>query len=218
MIGPTNQTWTKRRIQNMNLHYTSTFSQKEVLRAIPPKPSLRGWRRPPRSFLSAPNRNPSKNAMKTALNNRLPPPGDSTSVLISAPAVPNRARRILVADDDQDSRDLENLVLTRAGYLVDAAADGEEAWQALISTHYDLLVTDHKMPRLSGLDLVARIRAWGITLPVIVNSAWPGLDEAAEHSHLCLAAILHKPSDFNEIETAVRRVFRTSYESSSPRP
>lgn len=156
--------------------------------------------------------------MKTSLTNLLLARGDSPAIRISAPTGPSRVRRILVVDDDEDSRDLENLVLTRAGYVVDAAADGEEAWQALASTHYDLLLTDHKMPRLCGLDLVARMRACGITVPVIVNSAWPGLGEAAEHSNLCLAAILHKPSDFKEIESAVRRVFPTSYESSSARP
>ena len=143
------------------------------------------------------------------------PHEEQRGVNISAPAFPMRPPRILVADDDANLRDLQNMWLTRAGYIVDAAADGEEAWNALLSIHYDLLVTDHDMPRLRGLDLVARMRAAGIKIPVIVNSAWPGLGEAAEYSQLGLAAILHKPTDFAEMRDAVNRVLPASYEAVS---
>ena len=58
-------------------------------------------------------------------------------------------------------------------YQVDTAADGEEGWKALHAVShapdsYDLLITDHDMPGLSGLDLVKRLRAVHIALPVIL--------------------------------------------------
>ena len=114
--------------------------------------------------------------------------------------------RILVVDDDEDTRYLASTMLSTAGYTVDTAADGEEAWQMLISFPYDLLLSDHNMPRLCGLDLVARIRAAGMTLPIIINSGWLGLEETSNHSRLDLAAVLHKPFEFTEVLDAVKRI------------
>jgi len=45
-------------------------------------------------------------------------------------------------------------MLEEAGYKVDTAEDGQAAWEALCRNHYDLLITDNFMPRLSGLDLI----------------------------------------------------------------
>src|ERR1043165_3678878 len=63
--------------------------------------------------------------------------------------------RILLVDDELDVwwgpavKELE-----RTGYVVDTANDGASAWQAINAQHYDLLITDQKMPRLYGLDLI----------------------------------------------------------------
>jgi len=122
---------------------------------------------------------------------------------------PCRGRRILVVDDDEDARHLDCMMLTRAGYTVDTAADGEEAWKMLLSVPYDLLLSDHNMPRLCGLDLVARMRAAGMTLPIIINSGCLDLGEVSSHSRLELAAVLHKPFEFTEVLDAVKHVLPT---------
>ena len=113
--------------------------------------------------------------------------------------VVGKKRRILLADDDETDRELYSFFLSRAGYHVDTAADGEEAWNTLLSTCYDLLLTDYNMPCLSGLDLVARIRAAGITLPVIINSGCVELGEAADYPALGLAAIIQKSGELREL-------------------
>lgn len=64
--------------------------------------------------------------------------------------IPARPRRILVADDDEAIRYLISTVLADAGFDVNAASDGQQAWEALLHEHYDLLVTDSHMPRLTG--------------------------------------------------------------------
>jgi DNA-binding NtrC family response regulator len=109
-------------------------------------------------------------------------------------------------DDDEDTQFLQAQVLARAGYKVAAAADGEEAWAALLASRFDLLITDHNMPRLCGLDLVARMRAAGMTLPVIINSGCPDLREAPAYPQLDLAAVLHKSFDFIELMDTVRHI------------
>jgi CheY-like chemotaxis protein len=77
-----------------------------------------------------------------------------------AKVAPVTRRFILVADDDASLRDTVAQVLIDAGFETDTARDGEEAWQAITKTKYDLLITDHEMPRLKGLELVERLRTF----------------------------------------------------------
>jgi len=67
--------------------------------------------------------------------------------------------RLLVVDDDALLRRSLNLQLTRAGYEVHEAEDGEVAWKMIERATYRFVITDWNMPGLSGLELVARIRA-----------------------------------------------------------
>ena len=86
-------------------------------------------------------------------------PSDSCVASRPPPAPPARPPRILVVDEDAGLRHLGCACLSNDGYNVDTAADGEAAWAALCSSSYDLLLTGQVMPRLRGLDLVARMRA-----------------------------------------------------------
>jgi CheY-like chemotaxis protein len=79
-------------------------------------------------------------------------------------------KHILVVDDDPDCRDLVARTLSRAGFRPETARDGEEGWGALCSATYDLVITDHEMPRLTGLNLIKRLRAVSIEPPCILLS------------------------------------------------
>ena len=85
-------------------------------------------------------------------------------------------RRILIVESDPATRGSMVDALLGHGYKVDAEADGEAAWRALLSSAYDLLVTADVMPKASGLALVRRIRVANIPLPVVLAS--DRLDEA----------------------------------------
>lgn len=117
----------------------------------------------------------------------------------------NRSRRVLVVDDDTLTRGIMALFMEESGYLVDTAEDGEQGWDALCSTPYDLLVTDNDMPRLTGTQLVARLRAVGLTLPVILASG--SMDwEMDDCPQLGLAAVLQKPYAFSDLLSAALRI------------
>ena len=79
--------------------------------------------------------------------------------------------RILVADDDADVRQVNADVLRRFGYRTETAADGAAAWEALEAKNYDLLITDKNLPKVSGVELVKKVRSAHMILPVILASA-----------------------------------------------
>ena len=126
----------------------------------------------------------------------------------SEPPVPSRTRRILVADDDEGIRHLISTVLARAGFDVNAAANGQQAWEALLHEHYDLLVTDNEMPQLAGMELIERIREAGMSLPVILASGTLSVERGRDYPPRPIAAVFPKPFDIFELLNAVRHVLQ----------
>ena len=120
------------------------------------------------------------------------------------------ARRILIAEDDNMIRQIISDFLVGDGYIVSAAADGEQAWEALRRDNYDLLVTDNSMPRLTGIKLIERIRKAGMSLPVIVASSSFFAWDVREYRHLQIAAVLPKPFGELEFLDTVRNVLSSS--------
>jgi DNA-binding response OmpR family regulator len=100
---------------------------------------------------------------------------------------------ILVADDNADILSLNRQVLDSAGYRVDTAENGSLAWDALQAKSYDLLITDNDMPRMSGFELIEKLRAAGMTLPVIFVSGTTPIDAFEAHAWLTISARLPKP-------------------------
>lgn len=72
---------------------------------------------------------------------------------------PARGARILLVDDDEILRELVAEALIMSGYEVVCAEDGEAGWNSLSRVEFDLLITDHNMPRLSGFDLINRLKS-----------------------------------------------------------
>lgn len=82
------------------------------------------------------------------------------------------SRRILVVDDDSKIRLLYREQLTRAGYEVECAADGEEAIDRCVNGDYDVVVLDIEMPGISGIEALVRLRKLAPNIRVILNSAY----------------------------------------------
>jgi two-component system sensor histidine kinase and response regulator WspE len=69
------------------------------------------------------------------------------------------AAHVLVVDDSHTVREMERRLLVRAGYTVNTAQNGQEAWNLLRLNEYDLLISDVDMPQMNGIELVTRVRA-----------------------------------------------------------
>jgi two-component system, sensor histidine kinase and response regulator len=126
----------------------------------------------------------------------------------AVPSPANASHRILVVDDDPYICHLSAEVLIRQGYEVNAAADGAAAWEALNANHYDLLITDHNMPGLTGVELVKKLRSARMVLPVILVSGKLPTEELAQTPSLQLTAVLPKPFSIGELLETVKKVLR----------
>lgn len=115
---------------------------------------------------------------------------------------------ILFAEDDAAFRQVCSLVLVRAGYQVDSVPDGESAWRALRSRSYDLLITDNRMPRLSGLELIQKVRVAQMALPCILASGTLDALRSEELPWLDGRAMLSKPFTAEQLIAAVGDVLR----------
>ena len=119
---------------------------------------------------------------------------------------PNSPRRILVVEDDDEVRHLNTEVLIHHGYQVDAAENGEVAWQSLNAGSYDLLITDNNMPRVTGVELLKKVHGARMALPVIMATGLFPKWEFDRHPWLLPAATLLKPYTISELMGAVREV------------
>jgi len=118
----------------------------------------------------------------------------------------NHRQRILVVEDDDDIRHLNTEVLSCSGYNVDAAPDGAIAWDTLQLNSYDLLVTDHQMPKVTGIELLKKLLAAHMALPVILVSGTIPTQELRRHPWLQIDATLLKPYTPDELRATVRKV------------
>jgi len=117
--------------------------------------------------------------------------------------------RVLVVEDNDESRQLYVLVLTRAGFEVKEAVGGEEALQMLDECDPDLLITDLRTPSMSGIDLIRRIRGeeqWA-NLPIIAISAYSH-DQLAHAALQGATRVLRKPFEPNRLLSAVFELTR----------
>lgn len=78
--------------------------------------------------------------------------------------------KILVVEDDAVIQRLIGTMLDGAGYSVAFAEDGEAGWQALNARGFDLLITDNNMPKVSGVEMIRRLREANNHLPIILIS------------------------------------------------
>jgi two-component system response regulator AtoC len=114
-------------------------------------------------------------------------------------------RRVLVVDDEENIRLVLRTLLKRHGYEVEAAPGGEEALGLVESFGPDVVITDVRMPRMGGMDLLSTLRAKGNDATVIVMSAYGNLDQAIDAIKAGAYDYIQKPFKPDEIVLALRK-------------
>lgn len=116
--------------------------------------------------------------------------------------------RILVAEDDAILADGVTRTLRQSGYAVDWVNNGAEADSALDTDNFDLLILDIGLPKVSGLDVLKRLRARDSRLPVLILTALDGVHDRVRGLDAGADDYLAKPFDLSELEARVRALVR----------
>ena len=116
--------------------------------------------------------------------------------------------RIAIIDDEKAITATMHSILTNLGYKVTAFTDGMEALEAITSREqvFDVVVTDHSMPRITGLEIAKRIKGMGI--PVILTSGYFGENMEKEARDAGIAELITKPINTYQLTDAIRRVLK----------
>jgi DNA-binding response OmpR family regulator len=122
---------------------------------------------------------------------------------------PNLHQRILVVDDNRDTRQLSVDVLVGSGYDVEGVTDGAAGWEALQNENYDLVVTDNQMPRMTGIEMIEKLRAARMTLPVIMATRYLPTHEFVRRPWLKPDAALERPFSADDLLATVKKILRS---------
>ncbi|MCX7982179.1 MAG: sigma-54 dependent transcriptional regulator [Syntrophales bacterium] len=116
-------------------------------------------------------------------------------------------KRILVVDDEPSMRMALSESLESCGYKVDTAVDGFDALNKFDQNKWDLVITDIRMPKISGLDVLREVRKRAPTMPVILITAYGTVNTAVEAMKEGATDFIMKPFSLEDLEAAVKKVF-----------
>ncbi len=112
---------------------------------------------------------------------------------------------ILVVDDEKRMCDSLDALLTKAGYRVSTAEDAETALEHFRKEHFDLVISDIKLPRMDGIELLQSIRQANPDAMVILMTAYASLDTALAAINMGAYDYLLKPIEFTQLRLAAKR-------------
>lgn len=124
--------------------------------------------------------------------------------------------KILYAEDMPELREVACVSLERDGHSIDCAEDGSVALEKISGnlTAYDLVITDHHMPRMNGMELVRHLRALSFPGKIMIFSSELSREVNGAYRALNVDGILNKPV----FPSALRRVLHELYTTPTPAP
>jgi DNA-binding NtrC family response regulator len=129
----------------------------------------------------------------------------------------DKQKTILLADDDVNLRRVLEFQLTEAGYKVLTAQDGAEALEIFTNNDFDCVVSDLRMPKLSGLELLEKIKTANTEIPVIVITAFGEVETAVTAMKAGAFDYINKPFNRDEILLTLERALNFSETKSENR-
>lgn len=114
--------------------------------------------------------------------------------------------KVLVAEDDRDSRELLSWLLEKLGYQVVAAANGKDAWEAFRKGRFRIVISDVLMPEMDGLELCRKIRTHRQSkyTYIIIITALIGKKDYLEGMEAGADDFVTKPFDADELKARLR--------------
>src|SRR5450631_313873 len=121
-----------------------------------------------------------------------------------------RRLRLLIVEDDRTIREFLGRALTEGGFGVDLCSHAEEAERLALEGVHDALIVDLTLPDMDGLELIQRMRAQGVTAPVMILSARRSVDERVKGLERGGDDYLTKPFAVAELVARLRNLLRRS--------
>jgi two-component system, NtrC family, response regulator PilR len=118
--------------------------------------------------------------------------------------------KILIVDDELSMRTLLERVFKREGYTVSVADNGARALEMLRSSFYDLVISDVKMPGLTGVELLTQCREYCPDTMTVLMTAYATIDNAREAFKLGVEDFIQKPFDIDELKIVVQKALEKS--------
>jgi DNA-binding response OmpR family regulator len=116
--------------------------------------------------------------------------------------------KILLAEDERHLRDLIKTYLSKQGFDVLAAKDGEEAYALFLSTHIDLIITDIMMPNKDGYALAEDVRASNEEIPIMMLTALEDIRDKEKGFHLGIDDYMVKPVNLKELVLRIKALLK----------
>ncbi|HSM37576.1 MAG TPA: sigma-54 dependent transcriptional regulator [Longimicrobiales bacterium] len=117
--------------------------------------------------------------------------------------------KLLIADDERPVAEGLKLLLAEEGYETDMATNGEEAWDKIASGDFGLVLADLNMPKLSGLELFARMRQEAVSSEIIIITGEGTVASAVEAMREGAYDYLTKPLDLDRLKALIPKALET---------
>jgi DNA-binding response OmpR family regulator len=125
---------------------------------------------------------------------------------------------LLLVEDDADLAAMLGRALGAEGYEVTAAADGQRGLHLALTRPFDVLVVDRGLPAIEGLALVARLRAQGVTTPILILSARGTTEDRVDGLDAGAEDYLAKPFELTELLARLRALVRRHHDRADVLP
>ena len=125
----------------------------------------------------------------------------------------NTNKRLLIADDDDQIRELLVFDIQSSGYIADSASDGEIALKKALENNYDLILLDVMMPKINGYDVCKNIRMVKPKVPILMLTAKGSIQDKTEGFDCGADDYLVKPFEIQEVLLRIRALLRRNNEA-----
>ena len=122
-----------------------------------------------------------------------------------------QALNVLYVEDNKDAREMTTMILEDVFNTITIACDGENGFEKFKQNHIDLIITDINMPKLSGPQMIKKIREIDKDIPILVFSAYDESDLSVEEIKPEIEAFILKPIDIEQFFDTLRKVIQKRF-------
>jgi two-component system response regulator PilR (NtrC family) len=117
------------------------------------------------------------------------------------------SQKILVVDDEEIIRESLSFVLKKEGYIVEEAENGKDAYDKIVESFFDVVITDLEMPVMKGTKLLEEIQKLNVQTSVIIITAYGSLDTAISALRNGASDYILKPIEFDDLLIKIKKLF-----------